>query len=168
MNDDKKRIVEVATNFVKIILKENINSYSLTDLYEISLGNKDVLLNHLRAIDKIIVKAIEILGGKIMKLEEYKKEVNKNIKSLFEKANEDEKELLNNMINTINDLCEEKQELIDYLKEEIDKYEQSICKILKENDSGWGDIGFYEETRKLSDTYFKMKEILSKIEKSDK
>ena len=64
MNDDKKRIVEVATNFVKIILKENINSYSLTDLYEISLGNKDVLLNHLRAIDKIIVKAIEILGGK--------------------------------------------------------------------------------------------------------
>lgn len=64
MNDDKKRIVEVATNFVKIILKENINPYSLTDLYEISLGNKDVLLNHLRAIDKIIVKAIEILGGK--------------------------------------------------------------------------------------------------------
>ena len=65
-------------------------------------------------------------------------------------------------------LLEEKQELINHLKEEIDKYEQSICKILKENDSGWGDIGFYEETRKLSDTYFKMKEILSKIEKSDK
>lgn len=63
------------------------------------------------------------------------------------------------------ELLEEKQEIIDYLKEEIDKYEQSICKILKENDSGWGDIGFYEETRKLSDTYFKMKEILSKIEK---
>ena len=35
-------------------------------------------------------------------------------------------------------LCEKEQELIDYLKEEIDKYEQSICKILKENDSGWG------------------------------
>lgn len=65
----------------------------------------------------------------------------------------------------VDDLIEEKQELIDYLKEEIDKYEQSICKILKENDSGWGDIGFYEETRKLSDTYFKMKEILSKLEK---
>ena len=64
MSDEEKRIVEVATNFVKIILKENINSYSLTDLYEISLGNKDVLLNHLRAIDKIIVKAIEILGDK--------------------------------------------------------------------------------------------------------
>lgn len=63
MNDDKKRIVEVATNFVKTILKENIDLYSLNDLYEISRGNKDVLLNHLRAIDKIIVKAIEILGG---------------------------------------------------------------------------------------------------------
>ena len=64
MNDDKKRIVEVAINFVKTILKENINLYSLNDLCEISQGNKDVLLNHLRAIDKIIVKAIEILGGK--------------------------------------------------------------------------------------------------------
>lgn len=64
MNDDKKRIVEVATNFVKIILKENINSYSLTDLYEISLGNKDVLLDHLKAINNIIMKAIGILGGK--------------------------------------------------------------------------------------------------------
>ena len=55
-----------------------------------------------------------------MKLEEYKKEVDKNMANLFNKANEDEKELLNNMINTINDLCEEKQELIDYLKEQID------------------------------------------------
>ena len=64
MNDDKKRIVEVAINFVKTILKENINLHSLNDLCEISQGNKDVLLNHLRAIDKIIVKAIEILGGK--------------------------------------------------------------------------------------------------------
>lgn len=100
-----------------------------------------------------------------MSIEEYKKEVNKNTRSLFEKANEEKKELINIIVSTINNLIEEKQELIDYLKEEIDKYEQSICKILKENDSGWGDIGFYEETQKLSDTYFKMKEILSKIEK---
>ena len=64
MNDDKKRIVEVATNFVKIILEKNINMYSLNDLYEISLGNKDVLLGHLKAISNIIMKAIEILGGK--------------------------------------------------------------------------------------------------------
>lgn len=60
----KKRIVEVATNFVKIILEKNINMYSLNDLYEISLGNKDVLLDHLKAISNIIMKAIEILGGK--------------------------------------------------------------------------------------------------------
>ena len=64
MNDDKKRIVEVATNFVKTILEKNINMYSLNDLYEISLGNKDVLLDHLEAISNIIMKAIEILGGK--------------------------------------------------------------------------------------------------------
>ena len=64
MNDDKKRIVEVATNFVKTILEKNINMYSLNDLYEISLENKDVLLDHLKAISNIIMKAIEILGGK--------------------------------------------------------------------------------------------------------
>lgn len=100
-----------------------------------------------------------------MKLEEFKNYVDKNIMSIMSKSNEEERDLLNTMIKIINQLCEKEQELIDYLKEEIDKYEQSICKILKENDSGWGDIGFYEETRKLSDTYFKMKEILSKIEK---
>ena len=55
-----------------------------------------------------------------MTLEEYKKEVDKNITNLFNKANEEEKELLNNMVNTINDLCEGKQKLIDYLKEQID------------------------------------------------
>lgn len=87
-----------------------------------------------------------------------------------EQLNDNARNLFNAIMDIANQrdrLLEEKQEIIDYLKEEIDKYEQSICKILKENDSGWGDIGFYEETRKLSDTYFKMKEILSKIEKSD-
>lgn len=64
MSDEEKRIVEVATNFVKTILEKNINMYSLNDLYEISLGNKDVLLGHLKAINNIIMKAIEILGGK--------------------------------------------------------------------------------------------------------
>lgn len=64
MNDDEKRIVEIATNFVKTILEKNINMYSLNDLYEISQGNKDVLLGHLKAINNIIMKAIEILGGK--------------------------------------------------------------------------------------------------------
>lgn len=72
-------------------------------------------------------------------------------------------EVFDDLLDEKDELEKEKQELINYLKGEIDKYEQSICKILKENNSGWGDIGFYEETRKLSDTYFKMKEILSKM-----
>lgn len=84
-----------------------------------------------------------------MKLEEYKKEVDKNMANLFNKANEDEKELLNNMINTINDLCEEKQELIRFLKVQI--YE---CK-LTGNDEDYVRADVYEE-------------ILNKIEKSDK
>lgn len=81
-----------------------------------------------------------------MTLEEYKKEVDKNIENLFNKANGEEKALLNRMINTINDLCEEKQELIDYLKGEINE-----CK-LTGNDEDYIKIDVYEE-------------ILSKIEK---
>ena len=89
-----------------------------------------------------------------MKLEEYQKEVDKNIKSLFEKANEKEKELLNTMVNVINDLSEEKQELIDYLKEKkkeyIELYNKS-CDII--------DFDRYESLNILCE------EILSKIEK---
>lgn len=81
-----------------------------------------------------------------MTLEEYKKEVDKNIENLFNKANGEEKALLNRMINTINDLCEEKKELIDYLKGEINE-----CK-LTGNDEDYIKIDVYEE-------------ILSKIEK---
>lgn len=58
-----------------------------------------------------------------MEFEAFKEEVSKNIESLFNKANSEEKTLLNNMINTINELSEEKQELIDYLKEQI-----KLCK----------------------------------------
>ena len=81
-----------------------------------------------------------------MTLEEYKKELDKNIENLFNKANGEEKALLNRMINIINDLCEEKQELIDYLKGEINE-----CKL----------TGNYEDYIKI-DVY---EEILSKIEK---
>ena len=81
-----------------------------------------------------------------MSIEEYKKEVNKNIRSLFEKANEEERELLIIIGNTINDLCKEKQELIDYLKEDINE-----CKLLG-NDEDYIRLDVYEE-------------ILSKIEK---
>ena len=74
-----------------------------------------------------------------MTLEEYKKEVDKNIENLFNKANGEEKALLNRMINTINDLCEEKQELIDYLKGKINE-----CK-LTGNDEDYIKIDVYEE-----------------------
>ena len=79
-----------------------------------------------------------------MTLEEYKKEVEKNIKSLFEKANEEEKELLNTMVNLINDLCEEKQELIDYLNKEIEE-------LTKE---------YYLENQQLKDNWNKLKQYL--------
>ena len=85
-----------------------------------------------------------------MTLEEYKKEVDKNIESLFNKANNDEKVLLNIMINTINDLCEEKKELIDYLKEELKKLEINRMDF---------SIDYYVDRKSF------LNEILSKIEK---
>ena len=89
-----------------------------------------------------------------MTIEEYKKKVNKNIKSLFEKANEEEKELLNTMVNVINDLSEEKQELIRFLKEKKKEYTElynKSCDII--------DFDRYESLNILCE------EILSKIEK---
>lgn len=89
-----------------------------------------------------------------MTIEEYKKEVNKNIESLFNKANKEEKELLNNMINVINDLCEDKQELIDYLKEKKKEYTElynKSCDII--------DFDRYESLNILCE------EIVFKIEK---
>ena len=83
-----------------------------------------------------------------MTLKEYKETIDKNIESLFEKANEEEKELLNTMVNLINDLCEEKQELIDYLKEEINERK------LTGNDEDYIKLDVYEE-------------VLSKLVESD-
>ena len=95
-----------------------------------------------------------------MTLEEYKKEVNKNIKSLFEKANEEEKELLNTMVNVINDLSKEKQELIDYLNKKIKHIDDLIN---KSKPKPYGEeLNLYENSR------LRYLEILSKIEKSDK
>ena len=54
-----------------------------------------------------------------MDFEEYKKEVDKNIRALFEKANLVEKELLNNMIRTLNEKCEKEQRVVDFLKDAI-------------------------------------------------
>lgn len=92
-----------------------------------------------------------------MTIEEYKKEVNKNIKSLFEKANEEEKELLNIMVNVSNDLCEEKQELIRFLKEEQNRLARECSQIYED------DLG---KTRLVNeDIYNEVSKILSKIEK---
>lgn len=92
-----------------------------------------------------------------MEFEAFKKEVDKNIESLFNKANNDEKMLLNRMINTINDLCKEKQELIHYLKEEQDRLARE-CSPIYEDSLG--------KTRLVNeDIYNEVSKILSKIEK---
>ena len=92
-----------------------------------------------------------------MTLEEYKKEVDKNITNLFNKANGEEKELLNNMVNTINYLCEEKQELIKFLNEEQDRLARE-CSPIYEDSLG--------KTRLVNeDIYNEVSKILSKIEK---
>lgn len=81
-----------------------------------------------------------------MKLEEFKNYVDKNIMSIMSKSNEEERDLLNVMIKIINQLCEKEQELITYLKEEIEEcYRSGDCRPLKT-----------------------LQEILSKLEKSDK
>ena len=61
---EEKRIVEVAINFVTSILSRNVNIESFNALYEIKHGNKDVILEHLVAINKIIGEAIKIIGDK--------------------------------------------------------------------------------------------------------
>ena len=67
-----------------------------------------------------------------MKLEEFKNYVDKNIMSIMSKSNEEERDLLNVMIKIINQLCEKKQELITYLKEEIEEcYRSGDCRLLK-------------------------------------
>ena len=62
MTDEEKRIVEVAINFVTSILSQNYNIESINALCEIKHGNKDVILEHLVAINKIIGEAIKIIG----------------------------------------------------------------------------------------------------------
>lgn len=67
-----------------------------------------------------------------MGLEEFKNYVDKNIMSIMSKSNEEERDLLNVMIKIINQLCEKEQELITYLKEEIEEcYRSGDCRPLK-------------------------------------
>ena len=67
-----------------------------------------------------------------MTLEEYKKEVDKNINSLFEKASNEEKDLLNAMIKVINDLSQERINIIAYLKSQIKKCIEDIKELEKD------------------------------------
>lgn len=64
MNKNKKRIVEVAINFVLIILSNNPNAESLNEIHKIKQGNKEVILEHLKTIHNIVGDAIEIIGDK--------------------------------------------------------------------------------------------------------
>ena len=92
-----------------------------------------------------------------MNFEEFKKEVDKNITSLFNKANDDEKVLLNRMVNVINDLSDEKQELIDYLKGKIKLCKKAQQLALKNK--------MIEQVGNFNLRIATYKEILSKIEK---
>lgn len=60
--------VKVALHFLELILNNNgeMTSNGLTDLFEIKQGNKKVILQHLKAINSIISKAINDIenGGK--------------------------------------------------------------------------------------------------------
>lgn len=63
MNNNDKKIVKVATNFIIAILScREIKTDGLSDLYNINSGDKKVLLEHLKAVNNITGKAIEILG----------------------------------------------------------------------------------------------------------
>lgn len=80
-----------------------------------------------------------------MDFEEYKKEVDKNIMSLFEKANSVEKELLNNMIRTINEKCEKEQRAVGFLKDAM-KYANDLLNATKINDLYYmGKVEAYNE-----------------------
>ena len=89
-----------------------------------------------------------------MTFEEYKKEVDKNINNLFSKANEEERKLLNNMIKTINEMCEKEQNLITFLKSGI-KMTTDFRKDEEDDMFYLGKIRAFQQ-------------VLSKIESSDK
>lgn len=92
-----------------------------------------------------------------MNIEEFKKEVDKNIEKLFAKANKKEKQLINLMINIINDKCEKEQELIEYLKKEQERLAKETSAIYED---GLGKTKLVNE-----EIYNEVSKILSKIEK---
>lgn len=56
---------EVAKNFIKIILTAGGTIDAISDLYEISVGNKKVLLEHAKALRDIFDKAVKELENEI-------------------------------------------------------------------------------------------------------
>ena len=65
MNENDKTILKTAYNFVISILSYGEpTTEALYDLMEIKQGNKQLLLDHLKAINSITGDAIKILGGK--------------------------------------------------------------------------------------------------------
>lgn len=58
----ESRCLQVATDIILTYLKEKETPDGLYDIYEIKHGNKDVLLQHLKAMDSIFQSAIEVLG----------------------------------------------------------------------------------------------------------
>jgi hypothetical protein len=65
MAEDEKVILKTAYNFVLSILSAGEpTTDALYDLMELRQGNKELLLEHLKAINSITGNAINILGGK--------------------------------------------------------------------------------------------------------
>lgn len=63
MTKEEKQIVSTAYHFViAISCYDESNALSLSELFEIRQGNKKVLLEHLKATNSIIGKAIKLLG----------------------------------------------------------------------------------------------------------
>lgn len=64
MTKEERQIVQTAYSFVISILGYGEPSANnVAELFEIQTGNKEVLLEHLKAINSITGKAIDILGG---------------------------------------------------------------------------------------------------------
>lgn len=59
----ESRCLQLAKDILLTYLKEKETPDGLYDIYEIKNGNKDVLLQHLKAMDSIFQSAIEVLGG---------------------------------------------------------------------------------------------------------
>ena len=63
--EDEKRILNASYNFVIAILSFGEPTVdAMYDLFELRIGNKELLLDHLNAISSIMGKAIKILEGK--------------------------------------------------------------------------------------------------------